>query len=342
MVPASHPSTMTQYVCRIRWRKGEPLGLSVMLKTTFLDLPPEIRHEIYRYSLVAAEPISIWQGLNTEGAETYYEPPRMRGRPVKTIGEVTKDLGINLLYCCRLVSQEAAAVLYQFNVFEISGLRTWSPPYMFLRMIGAINRSNLRSLSIQVSRPQQLWQFSDGVAVSCADWPHSKIVALNPEVETTSDGSVKEGPVEDTSDPAIPALFRLLAGEGQALTVRLHLPKFDIPGVCLCFDEHSGEPGYWGTTELPDKIERYRQDATSRGDKARPIQVLWSGFAKMEDFMSCEEAIQNQAWIITERNDEVSDPVNFPFCFTWTRFTLIRRPLGAYTAERGMSLCQRE
>jgi hypothetical protein len=43
---------MTPKVCRIKYRKGQPLGLTIYPAPTFTSLPLEIREEIYRLLLL--------------------------------------------------------------------------------------------------------------------------------------------------------------------------------------------------------------------------------------------------------------------------------------------------
>jgi hypothetical protein len=50
---------MSKQVCRIRWRRGEPLSLIKYTSVSSLDLPQEIRNQIYHPALVLPDPITV-------------------------------------------------------------------------------------------------------------------------------------------------------------------------------------------------------------------------------------------------------------------------------------------
>src|SRR3954470_11199205 len=143
---------MPPMVCRLKYRKGEPLELEIYPAPTFTSLPLEIRNKIYGLLLVSSEPIAVYTKhsiLLTEGHH-----PELRGpHSSSKVAAVT----FGLLRVNRMTSIEAAAVFYHHNVFYFGGSQQWplvdpwDPLYSFLFTIGDRNRSYLQYLKAEIS-----------------------------------------------------------------------------------------------------------------------------------------------------------------------------------------------
>ena len=136
---------MPKMVCRITWRMGEPLGLAVYPRPTFLDLPREVRDQIYYEALVVSRPItvsSITVGL--PGSIEYNTETKQKTISHKCIiegrDEILNDITHGLLRCQKQVSSEAAVTFYQLNTFHFDGNEVWDPLYTFLKGIGDSKR----------------------------------------------------------------------------------------------------------------------------------------------------------------------------------------------------------
>ena len=100
---------------------------------SFLDLPGEIRNQIYHLSLVDPDPICIGTFANPS---TSYQT-RLFSWDAK--------VSANLLAACRQVKEEAAPVLYQQNQFDFEG---WRDVPWFLMRIGRFNDRLLDNFTI--------------------------------------------------------------------------------------------------------------------------------------------------------------------------------------------------
>lgn len=101
-------------VCRLKYRKGEPLRLAIYPGPTFVSLPLEIRNKIYGLLLVASKPITVYSKPPNPPAEEQLQGPR--GRYLKVAA-----LTFGLLRVNKMISIEAAAVFYHHNVFKFGG-----------------------------------------------------------------------------------------------------------------------------------------------------------------------------------------------------------------------------
>jgi len=289
---------MPKLMCRLRWRKGLPLGLSVSLEAScFLDLPPEIRIKIYHYSLVASESLTIWSG--SQKADTTELPESIRltsHETVKIDVSFSNHLALGLLCCNRQVSSEAAVILYQGNTFRFLGTNNWNPLYGFLEIIGEENRYSLRSLEMAMPKPKQVWQHADGTCTSRIEWWRLCEVIPRPMRFQSSSTLFEEGFV-DHLDPAVEACFRILGRSKSTLTLRLILEKHLLPGVEFIFDQQHPKI-YLFELDLPILIDTCRRDLTSNTDAAGRVDVLWQGECLKDKFDEQIELIRDQGWLV--------------------------------------------
>lgn len=162
---------MPKIVCRITWKRGNPLGLAVYPSVTFLDLPREVRNQIYYEALVVSRPItvsSIIVGLpgpieyNTETKQkTISHKCIIEGRD-----EILNDITHGLLRCQKQVSSEAAVTFYQLNTFDFDGNEVWNPLYTFLKGIGDSKRDLLRRVSVNVEPYKLVYQDRYGARIT--------------------------------------------------------------------------------------------------------------------------------------------------------------------------------
>ena len=320
---------MPGLVCRIRWCKGEPLGLSISPRPTFLDLPRELRDQVFYYSLVTPEPITVWLGTSqapwnrSEGNHT-----------VATSSSTDTQLTtlLSLLRCHRTVASEAATTFYKSNTFRFVGDDNWSPLYMFLQMIGEKNRGHLRDLVLRMPKPEQVWQHLDGTYTSLGmfdntyaslgSW-YSRRVCPSDEVPIGQLSPAVEGTV-DRLDPAIKACFRILGRSGPPLTLTLMMDRGLLPGVQLLFNEQHPHYFDWSMV-VPDIIERFRQAFTNTSGQASRVEVLWKGKCPKEAFARQMELVQRVGWEIADLKE--AEEKNHNYTQTLTIFILRRKSL---------------
>ena len=296
----AHPRSMPKFVCRIRRRKGLPLGLSVYPAPDFLDLPSEVRIKIYGHLLVASEPITVCSRTSEE------EPSDFRGNvslkswsKAKTHAAALGHLTLGLLLCNRQISYEAAATFYRWNTFQFAGDSTWDPLYAFLQMIGENNRRSLRSLELDIPMPKMLWQHSDGTCTTLDKWCVRKVVA-RPAYEQKSSSSFEEGLVEHL-EPAIEACCRILGSNRPSLTFRLNLQRHYLPGMEVPGDEY--DDSYRFGLELPTMIEKYRSGWTSSSSVDSLVDVIWHGECSRDQFLEQRHLLLDSGWIIADQKE---------------------------------------
>lgn len=94
-------------VCRLKYRKGEPLGLAIYPAPTFISLPIEFRNDIYKLLLISAEPITAYPKRTNLLAKGDYQ--EFRGpMPFSKVAAVT----FGLLRVNRMICLEAAFFFY--------------------------------------------------------------------------------------------------------------------------------------------------------------------------------------------------------------------------------------
>ncbi len=291
---------MPKTVCRIRRRRGLPLGLSVYPAPGFPDLPSELRIKIYGHLLVASEPITICS--HTSGEEVSDDRGTVSLRSLSTAKidtTVLNCLNLGLLGCNRQISYEAAATLYRSNTFKVAGESTWDPLYAFLQMIGETNRHSLRSLELDIPMPKRLWQYSDGTCTTLDRWCIRKVV-VRPEHLQNSSSLFKEGLVDDF-DLATGACLRILGSNRPSLTLRLNLERHYLPGLEVLRDkEVPGDEDFRYGLELPIALGKYASESTSSDSAESLVDVLWHGEYEREDFLRQQQRLLDSGWIIVD------------------------------------------
>jgi hypothetical protein len=282
---------MPKTVCRIRWRPGSPLGLSIYPCVTFLDLPREIRDQVYYDALVATGPITVWSGSRD------FSSGEISGRMVSTEtytvepkDTVLDSLATGLFRCNTIVAHEALEIFYRCNIFCVTGFEIWNPMYKWLNNIGRRNRRQLRTMTADMPPPEQLGTDTYGTRTLChfySPFPrvHS-VVNIDTEVWDTP----------HYLDPAIEAIFRLLGESGVRLSLELLLGRY-LPGVVLWQDEQVEDAYRWGGMDIPNEIERVN------GLYACRVDVLWRCWGQKSKHIEQRELIQKKGWKILDEKD---------------------------------------
>lgn len=313
-------SIMTKMVCRITWRKGEPLGLAIYPSRTFLDLPREVRDQIYYRALIASGPITVSSITIDCPRNTKYNTETKQ----KTISQkytidgkdpILDEITLGLLRCQSLVSSEAAAAFYQINTFHFDGNEVWSPLYTFLKDIGDSNWDLLRNVSIAIAEPyKRIYQDRYGARISRHNGlplldevhsVHSSAYPLLPRPSSPMLRGIRGHPfarliprTEFVSrplqyfDPAIQACFRLLGSSGSCLTLQLKLLA-GIPGIDVKLG--LSVP----SIALPNFIEGLREEF------AGSVAVLWNCVGRRNAVTRQAGSIQARGWDIIEAKDGI-------------------------------------
>ena len=329
---------MPKQVCRIKYRPGKPLGLSITPAVTFLDLSLELRSIIYRHCLVSAEPIvvsrgrckdqrdvsggessdgdedePVWVGHGSErswdSSEDYWSPD-WEWREPPPWKKAVRGLVLNLLLCSKAVSQEAAGMFYGVNDFHFTGDTDWSRVYMFLRMIGPVNRGYLRSLSVPIAQPKKVLHQEGGVCTTSDDWRTAKVVFCPYPKATHRDGGTLEGLLDDV-DPATEACFKLLGNKGPPLKMTLVMHPYYLPDVFEKDGSHGAFRSKWdySASSLPMMVEHWRREYTGHGDGSKRIEVVWSGTCKVDRWMKDFWLIRRQWELVSQTSSPSTLPL---------------------------------
>lgn len=323
---------MPQLVCRISQKAGKPLSLSITPRVGFLSLPRELRDKIYTHSLISPSAITVFAG--SVSADTDYiciSAGQLRYGTWRTVSinpsRISDMLALGLLFCSVQVSREAAAVFYRWNTFHFASGGSWSPLYTFLRTIGKENRDALRSLEVGMPKPEQIKQQPDGTLTTLHDWRFNEVISasalwLDYLATSAKESFVAKERFVDRFDPAIEACFRILGKDRPPLVLNLLTDLHFLPGVQVLYDEQHKDDFFFGL-QVPNLIERCRQELTTGSDGSSRVQVLWKGECKREHFGSQLELIQNAGWEVMAAKDGCYPHDEYPM-YT-TLFTLQRK-----------------
>ena len=309
-----------------------PLGLCISRRLSFWDLPRELRDEIYRYSLVGSEPITVWSGIsnyNDQVVKTHGEVTQIYEETVSNRTSTTSpDLTFNLLRASIQISREAAPLLYRLNTFYFANfnyfrmVNVWDPFYMFLEMIGEENRRHLRNIRMQIVKPKKVWQHPDGVRTTIDDWRFRKVIPQSAYVPEELTRTVNEKVEVDHLDPGIEACFRLLGKTQSKMTLVLELEQNLFPGVEMAYDGlHLS--GYCFDLDGPMMVDRCRRHFTMNPDAANRVRVLWKGECEKKEFQDKIKLIKDRGWVIEESKE---GPIQRRHGSSWSTilFTLSR------------------
>jgi hypothetical protein len=298
---------MPAMVYRLKYRKGEPLGLAKYPAPTFTSLPLEARNKIYGLLLISSEPIAVYKKRSILLAEGHY--PELRGpQSSSKVAAVT----FGLLRVNRMISIEAAAAFYHHNIFHFGGSQQWplvdpwDPLYSFLFTIGDRNRSYLQYLEAEISRPRAVSKDSYGTISSLVNgsfwmrkvYARDQHARIHPPVHDHQ----HLGLSVDYVSPAIEAVFRILGSEGSKLQLLLLLEFAGLPETIYSID---GWLSGW-SGEVPDHIEQMRRQFTSypNGDGVK-VDVQWKAMFFKSDFGSRAMKIENDDWDVLEMQDTI-------------------------------------
>jgi hypothetical protein len=309
---------------RLRLRQGEPVNYYLHTRTTFLDLPRELRDRIYSEALVSPNPITVCSIT----VESYEDKSRFnddwdkddKGRRVhedkyilaSNNAALFEELAFRLLRASKTIASEAALTFYRGNTFHFGGTEVWNPFYGWLDLIGLKNRSYLQRLSLELVKPECLVSNNIGIRSlrsRTLDFRRQKVVSCS---EPTEEDDLR------FVDPAIEACFRILGMHGPQLQLKLFLAPPFLPGVNVYWpDPDSYEPELrpWLSLEVPRSIEKYRREFLSRAD------VLWFGRGRKDMFDKQADEIREKGWEIleTENGPHSSLPHKY-----WEKYFMVR------------------
>jgi hypothetical protein len=141
-------------------------NIQIHQDSPFLNLPGEIRIQIYRASLTRPTPIDLWPRAYVETPENY---PSLAQRIAKTRNKfhnecrdanipkfrrqddlqfVRMEMATGLLTTCKQIYNEASKFFWSDNIFRFSGDIEWFGVRRFLSEIGPGALSQIRSLEV--------------------------------------------------------------------------------------------------------------------------------------------------------------------------------------------------
>jgi hypothetical protein len=105
--------------------------IQILQDSPFLNLPPEIREQIYYTSLTRITPIDLWPMKYTEdpSTETVF-------RIQEDLDFVRKEMATGLLVTCKQIFYETSTIFWSKNTFRFSGDIYWFGARRFLGQIG--------------------------------------------------------------------------------------------------------------------------------------------------------------------------------------------------------------
>jgi hypothetical protein len=325
---------MAEKVCRIRWRKGDPLSLYSYEKrtySTFSSFPPEIRDEIYFHALVASQPITVCS-MSSHSSRSYDDKERCRPHDDKLYDSTRKiivthtytiaprdplltTLATGLLIICNaVVAKEAARIFYRYNTFHVNADEPWNPLYDFLQRIGDRNRACLRSLSVKpCSSEELLMQDSLGTRMLIRS-------GLFPFGMIQSSGHTGAGLAPTWwgfwpdrripyIDPAIEACFRILGDQGSNCVLKFILPDDGdvlpaMEGSTYDICEYTGCPldcvrglRRWPKLEFLNGIEMMRREF------GKGVDLLFEGVMQNHLFEQERDEFRGKGWEIVETKE---------------------------------------
>jgi hypothetical protein len=115
----------------------------IIQDSPFLNLPPEIREQIYYAALWQSTPIDLWPMKYTHDPST--------GRILRLqedLDFVRKEMATGLLTTCKQIFYEASCIFWSRNAFRFSGDMYWFGARRFLGQIGPRALSQLQSLEL--------------------------------------------------------------------------------------------------------------------------------------------------------------------------------------------------
>ena len=321
---------MASDLFRLRLRSGEQVSLVRYPKTNFLDLPRELRDQIYRYSLSTGRPITICKAPGDDdtddsdaddGDTEYGNTDGSRADDIEvplTLLEPTTlstTLATGLFYTNRIVSCEARIAFYTYNTFQVSSgsPKKWSRLWTFLRGIGDQNRSCIRALIVRFPYCEHAFLDPDG---SLFQIVHEGIngemrtyyQVCPPEVRTPLDLTTVSRnflpPMSNVEllEPAARACFRKLGSTGPRVKIVLEPLARELPGIGLLTDseiktlEREGKHEHTLPVEslyVPEALENWAREET-----AGRVSVVWETICSSQAFVDRKTQIEEIGWEI--------------------------------------------
>ncbi|KAH6724333.1 hypothetical protein BKA61DRAFT_27660 [Leptodontidium sp. MPI-SDFR-AT-0119] len=318
---------MAPMVCRLKYRKGKPLSLSIYPAPTFTSLPLEIRNKIYALLLISSDPIAVYTKRSILPIGEHFYPPD-HPPPHHQPGSKVSTITFSLLRVNKTISIEAAAIFYKHNIFHFRGSQQyplvdpWDPLYSFLLTIGDRNRACLRYIEAEISRPRALWRDACGstsALVNGSFWLREVYKCAQDQHSIGSGGGVQKyphvhdqqyepGPTRDYVSPAIEAVFRILGAAGSKLRILLLLGFADLPEITRVNGRLEG----W-SAEVPDHVEEMRRRITGDAGNgnvdeegaAGRVDVRWRAMFFKEGFEERVGRIEEDGWDVLDVRDMV-------------------------------------
>ncbi|KAH6666125.1 hypothetical protein B0J14DRAFT_605341 [Halenospora varia] len=286
--------------------------------TSFLDLPQEIRKQIYGYLVLAPKQLDIYYGtaLTVENRSC----KRYRKIAIGSIGWKsykehvenilhTQFLAADLMRSNSILATELAPIYYGKNTFHFVNNFTWNDAARWLQRIGPINRGHLTDLRMEIGVLAHVWQGKDGSRTVLPNntypgWNRrEKVYDRNPHLIV--DTECVEGMVENIN-PALETFFEVLGStKGGKVTINVILDKQTVPGVQLLVDEKGHPVSRWCSMDLPNLMEKFRTIYTSRQGESREVDILWKGSEDKVAFNAGRQEVENAGWEIVNTNEEI-------------------------------------
>jgi hypothetical protein len=124
-------------------RSRKDRRIHILQDSPFLNLPAEIREQIYYAALVRPTPIDLWPLKYMQGASN-----SRVFRLQEDLQFVRREMGTGLLATCKQVFHEAGKIFWSKNTFRFSGDIEWFGARRFLGQIGPRALSQLQSLEL--------------------------------------------------------------------------------------------------------------------------------------------------------------------------------------------------
>ena len=253
---------------------GLSLPLDRLSRIGLLDLPREVRDNIYRHLLKAPWPIVIYAKLESRNSAGCKVEKRHRG--LWHCG--LHNVAWNLINCRNSrIASESALAFYELNQFKYQHDGNWEMLHRFLLMIGKTNRQQLRNLVLHLFL---FTRYSSTEHIHDAE-PTRQLTSTSETLGSAGAGTASQSTtitatpkVHLYSAPTIENCFRLLSSSGLPLTLVIELPQC-LPGLTVDTDRPVAPYSIW-TQAYPNALEQFREQYTmGPGGKSR-VSLIWT------------------------------------------------------------------
>ncbi|KAL8668456.1 MAG: hypothetical protein Q9168_006911 [Polycauliona sp. 1 TL-2023] len=279
---------------------------SNLLQSRFLQLPSEIRLQIYKFSLISPSPIIVW---SAEFAHGYPKPTHLLSWNRTAMRSSIQNLALGLLRCNTITATESAFIFYHHNTFRFEGDHEYYPAVTFLSILN-FNLENLRNLENTVRQPLSAWQSPDGSRHKMSGVNARGLAAHHPHFATPPPGQpYQEGEV-DIVDPALETILSLLAKSSndsvpRRLTLVLDLGSNTIPGIVLIYEEDAS----LFSMDLPNLLEIWRRsyfvkEGTKNSYGASSLDLIWKAEIDREIFDAKGDLLEDVGWTVVKKQED--------------------------------------